>query len=100
MLWAISRVNKPGSTQAREALLQTHRDYLHSQGHILVLSGALQTDDGAQGVGSLLVVNVGSRAEAQAFIDGDPMTQAGLFSSITITRLRKGHWNPAAMEGA
>jgi hypothetical protein len=48
----------------------------------------------------LLIVNVASRAEAQAFVDGDPFTKAGMFKDVTITRMRKGQWNPAAAEGA
>jgi hypothetical protein len=39
-------------------------------------------------------------AEAQAFVDGDPFTKAGMFTSVTITRMNKGQFNPAAAEGA
>ena len=51
-------------------------------------------------IGSLFIVNVGSRAEAKMFSDGDPFTKKGVFKSITITRMRKGQWNPEAAEGA
>ena len=100
MLWAISRVCKPNTAEAREAGLEPHRDYLKSQKRILVLSGAQFSDDGSEQVGSLLIVNVNSRQEAQAFLDGDPFMQAGLFSNVQITRMRKGQWNPEAAEGA
>ena len=65
-----------------------------------MLAGATQSDDGKEAIGSLFVVNVNSREEAKTFSDGDPFTQNGVFSSITITRMRKGQWNPAAAEGA
>jgi len=84
----------------REKGLQAHLDYLRSQKNILVVSGATLTDDGKEVTGSLLVVNAGSRAEAQAFVDGDPFQKAGMFPSVTITRMRKGQWNPLAAEGA
>ena len=100
MLWAISCTDKPNTAAIRETQLQTHRDYLVSQKSILVLAGATQTDDGKEAIGSLFVVNVNSRAEAKAFSDGDAFTQAGVFASITITRMRKGQWNPEAAEGA
>jgi hypothetical protein len=100
MLWAISCVDQPNTAAIREKLLQPHRDYLKSQKGILVLAGATQTDDGKEAIGSLFVVNVNSRAEAKAFSDGDPFTQNGVFKSITITRMRKGQWNPEAAEGA
>jgi hypothetical protein len=100
MLWAISRVAAPNFAANREKGLQPHLDYLHSQKKILVLSGATVSDDGNKFIGSLLIVNVGSRAEAQAFVDGDPFTKAGMFTNVTITRMRKGQWNPEAAEGA
>jgi len=100
MLWAITCTDKPGSAPIRDKALQTHRDYLQSQKGILVLAGATQNDDGTQATGSLFVVNVDSRAKAKAFSDGDPFTKAGVFASVTITRMRKGQWNPGAAEGA
>lgn len=100
MLWAISRVAAPNFAAMREKGLQAHLDYLRSQKDILVLSGATLTDDGKDYVGSLLIVNVSSRAEAKAFVDGDPFQKAGMFTSVTITRMRKGQWNPEAAEGA
>jgi hypothetical protein len=100
MLWAISCTDKPNTAAIREKVLQPHRDYLQSQKGILVLAGATQTDDGKEAIGSLFVVNVGSRAEAKAFSDGDPFTKAGVFAAITIMRMRKGQWNPGAAEGA
>jgi uncharacterized protein len=100
MLWAIFCVDKPDTAAIRDSVLQPHRDYLQSRKSILVLAGATQNDDGTVATGSLFVVNVNSRAEAKAFSDGDPFTQKGVFASITITRMRKGQWNPGAAEGA
>jgi uncharacterized protein YciI len=100
MLWAISCVDNPNSAPIRDRHMDPHRAYLQSQKGILVLAGATLTDDGSQATGSLFVVNVGSRAEAKAFSDGDPFTKAGVFASIHITRMRKGQWNPEAAEGA
>lgn len=100
MLWVISRVAAPGFAERREKNLQPHLDYLRSQKKILVLSGATLSDDGNGYQGSLLIVNVGSRAAAQGFVDGDPFQKAGLFTSVTITRMRKGQWNPQAADGA
>ncbi|HKU71805.1 MAG TPA: YciI family protein, partial [Burkholderiales bacterium] len=100
MFFAISRVAAPNFAQNREKNLQPHVDYLRSQKNILVISGATTSDDGKDYVGSLLIVNVKTRAEAQAFVDGDPFQKAGMFTNVTITRMRKGQWNPGAAEGA
>lgn len=100
MLWAISCADKPNTAAIREEHLKPHREYLQSQKRILVLAGATQNDDGTEAIGSLFVVNANSRQDAKAFSDGDPFTKAGVFSSVTITRMRKGQWNPEAAEGA
>jgi len=100
MLWAISRVAAPNFAELRDKGLRPHVDYLRSKKNILVLSGATTSDDGKEFVGSLLIVNVGSRAEAQSFVDGDPFTKAGMFKNVMITRMRKGQWNPEAAEDA
>ena len=100
MLWVISCVDKPNTAGIREEHLKPHREYLQSQKGILVLAGATQNDDGTEAIGSLFVVNVNSRQEAKGFSDGDPFTKAGVFSNVTITRMRKGQWNPEAAEGA
>ena len=100
MLWAISRVAAPDFAAKREKGLKPHMDYLLSQKKILVLSGPTESDDCTKFLGALLIVNVNSRAEAQAFVDNDPFTKAGMFTKVTITRMRKGQWNPQAFEGA
>ena len=100
MLWAISRVAGPDFAAKREKSLQAHLDYLHSRKDILVVSGGTTTDDGKEINGSILIVNVGSRAEAEAFVNGDPFQKDGMFPKVTITRMRKGQWNPGAAEGA
>ena len=100
MLWAISCIDKPNTAAIREEHLKTHREYLASQKHIIVLAGATLSDDGTASTGSLFVLNVQGRAEAKTFSDGDPFTKAGVFANVTITRLRKGQWNPEVAEGA
>jgi uncharacterized protein YciI len=100
MLWAITCEDNPDTAAIREKHLTPHREYLTSQKGILVLAGATQNDAGTEATGSLFVVNVDSREKAQAFSDGDPFAQNGVFKSVTITRMRKGQWNPEAAEGA
>ena len=100
MLWAISCVDKPNTTALRDQHLEAHRAHLIASKGILVLVGATQNDEGTAAIGSLFIVNVNSRAEAKKFSDGDAFAQNGVFASITITRMRRGQWNPEACEGA
>src|SRR5687768_7815269 len=97
MLWAISCIDKPNSAALRDEHQKAFQGYLKAhlkdgnQKGIIFMTARLLSDDGKENIGSLWIVNVNSRAEAQAFVDGASFTKAGLFASITITRIRKGH---------
>jgi hypothetical protein len=60
----------------------------------ILAAGSLRSDDGVTPIGSLLIVDAETRAEAEAIIAGDPATKAGLRGKITITR-----WNKAILGG-
>jgi uncharacterized protein YciI len=100
MIWAIHAVDKPNSTDLRMSLRPAHLDYLKAQDRLIVLAGATLTDDGGTMTGSLFVIDAADRAAAQAFSANDPFTKGGLFGSVTITRMRKGIWNPGRMPDA
>jgi len=42
----------------------------------------------------VLILNVPSLADAEAFSMNEPFRKAGLFSSVKITRMRRGQWHP------
>ena len=107
MLWLITRASKPGTPDSEATrdpdVRRRHREYLQMQlkKNILVLSGPMEPDDGGPQLGgTVFLLHVNSRAEAKKFSDGDAFTQNGVFANITITRMRKGQWNPEAAEGA
>jgi len=95
MLFVVHCVDAKGVDALRNEHLKTHKDYLIGQKHVLVVGGALT--DGADGpIGSLYIVNVADRQAAEAFSNNDPFTSAGVFGTVTITAMRKSHWNPAS----
>jgi uncharacterized protein YciI len=96
MLYIIYQIDRPGGETIREATREAHFKYLDDHEDILVLGGALLADDGKTRTGSVLIVNVGSRAEAEAFSENEPFRKAGLFERVEINHMRKGQWNPAA----
>lgn len=98
-LYLIYAIDRPGADDIRKKTRDEHMDYLQSRKEI-VLAGAKLSDDGETAGGSAFIVNVPDRKAAQAFSDGDPFTREGLFDSITITRVRKGIWNPEVAEDA
>jgi uncharacterized protein YciI len=96
MLYIIYQEDREGAEAIRESQRERHLAYLERHKDILVLGGALTADDGGKRLGSCLIINVPGRAEAEAFSRDEPFRMAGLFSSVKITRMRRGQWNPAA----
>src|SRR5919202_1724185 len=96
MLYIIYQVDKPGGEAIRAANREAHFAYLDEHEDILVLGGAMLADDGVTRVGSVLIINVRSREEAERFSANEPFRRAGLFERVEITRMRRGQWNPAA----
>jgi hypothetical protein len=96
MLFIIYQEDKDGAEAIRAEARERHLAYLERHKDILVLGGALLADEGATRLGSVLLINVPGRAEAEAFSRDEPFRCAGLFKSVKITRMRRGQWNPAA----
>ncbi len=96
MLYIIYQEDGPGSVALREQHKPAHFDYLDQHKDILVLGGAMLADDGETRIGSVLIINVPSRDDAERFSANEPLRQAGVFRAVKITRMRRGQWNPAA----
>jgi uncharacterized protein YciI len=96
LLYVIYMEDGPRSTEIRAAKREAHLAYLEQHRDILVLGGALLADDGTTRIGSMLVVNLPNRESAEAFSADEPFRRAGLFATVTITRMRRGQWNPVA----
>lgn len=96
MLYMIYGVDGPDADRIRAENREAHFAYLAENEDILVLGGATLADDDDARTGSLLVINVPSRADADAFAANEPFNRAGLFKSHTVSRMRRGQWNPAA----
>jgi uncharacterized protein YciI len=99
MLYIVYGTDKAGEEgrAIRAAAREAHFAYLEKHEAIIVLGGATLADPpGDARTGSVLVINVSSRAEADAFAKDEPFRKAGLFASYTVTRMRRGQWNPAA----
>ena len=78
-----------GSLDLRLSTRPAHLAYLESQGARLITAGPLLSDDGQTPLGSLLLFEAESRADAEAFAAGDPYAGAGLFESVAIRPWRR-----------
>ncbi len=96
MLYMVYGVDKAGASERRANAREEHFAYLEAHKDILVLGGATLGDDGDTRTGSVLIINVPSRADADRFSENEPFRKAGVFETVTVTRMRRGQWNPAA----
>jgi uncharacterized protein YciI len=87
MLFAIICTDKPGRLETRLAVRSTHLSYLERYAEKLVHVGPL-LDDNQRPCGSLLIVDVADRAEAEGFAASDPYAKAELFESTVIRGFR------------
>ncbi len=79
------------SAARRMPLRDAHRDYLNRHHGITIARGPLLDDAGNHIIGSLLLLDVSSRAEAEAFWAGEPFNRAGIYERVTLERWRFGH---------
>ena len=93
MPYAIITVDKPNSLDLRNATRAEHLAFLDANKGKLLAAGAKIDDDGEGGYGGVIIVDTDDRAEAEAFIQNDPFTKAGLFAGIEVVRWRKAFFN-------
>jgi uncharacterized protein len=84
MLFAVICKDRADALPLRLANRPDHLAYLESLGDRLRCAGALLAAEGGDPCGSLLVVEAGSLADAQAIADGDPFSKVGVFASVEI----------------
>ena len=80
------------SLRADRALMDAHWQYELSIKDRILAAGSLRSDDGETPKGSLLILDVETREDAQSLLDADPATKAGLRANVTIC-----YWNPALL---
>jgi len=85
MIFALICKDKPGGLEVRLANRPAHLDYLTALNAAgkLKFAGPLLDDEGRP-IGSLVAVEAGDRAGAEAIAAGDPYARAGLFESVEI----------------
>lgn len=91
MPYMIETYDKPGCADLRIQLRPAHLDYLEANKHLLLACGAKLDDAGDLASGGLYVLDVDTRAEAEAFIKADPFHEGDLFERVFVTRWRKAY---------
>ncbi len=87
MLYAIMVQDEEGTEGAREEHRDAHLAHFRSHKSRIALSGPLSNDNG-HGVGSLVIFEAESAAEADAFIRADPFYGAGVWQEPVVARFK------------
>lgn len=80
MAWLIvSNDNEHGpKIRADQAVMDAHWKYELANCDKILVAGSLREDDGITKTGSVLLLNVNTREEAEAIFADDPATKAGM----------------------
>lgn len=80
MAWLIvSNDNENGPRiRADEAIMDAHWQYELAHRDVILCAGSLRTDDGETRTGSVLLLDLPTRQDAEAFFAKDPASQAGM----------------------
>lgn len=87
MLAALICIDKPGHLQTRLDTRPAHVDYLKQTG-VVSQAGPFLNEAGDM-IGSLVILDVASLADAEAWAAADPYAKAGLFETVTIREWKK-----------
>lgn len=78
--------DKQGALQTRLDNRPAHLEFLNASGKVIVAGPFIENE---APVGSMVAIDVETRAEAEAFAAADPYAKAGLFESVEVREWRK-----------
>jgi uncharacterized protein len=87
MRYALICLDKPNALQTRVENRAAHLEHIQATG--VVEQAGPFIDAAGQMCGSLIVLNVGSKAEAEVWAAADPYAKAGLFASVMIQEWKR-----------
>lgn len=83
-LFLFHGLDKPGGLDLRKATRPAHLAWIEGLAPRVKIGGPMLSDDGATPVGSMLVVEAETLAEANTLFAQDPYAVAGLWSETTV----------------
>ncbi|GAN62866.1 hypothetical protein AA0313_0520 [Acetobacter indonesiensis NRIC 0313] len=87
MLFAIICTDRPGALETRLATREKHLAFLEQYKAAIQFAGP-QLDVNGKPCGSLVLIDVQDRAEAEGFAAADPYAHVNLFESVVVRPLR------------
>ena len=87
MRFALICTDKADHMEVRKANRDAHLAHIAASG-VVEMAGPFLNDKGEMS-GSLVILEVGSKAEAEAWAAADPYAKAGLFAKVRIEEWKK-----------
>lgn len=87
MLYALICTDKADHLEVRKANRDAHLDHIRASG-VVEMAGPFLNEKGEM-TGSLVILKVDSKAEAEAWAAADPYAKAGLFAKVRIEEWKK-----------
>ena len=87
MLYALICTDKADHLEVRKANRDAHLDHIRASG-VVEMAGPFLNEKGEMS-GSLVILKVDSKAEAEAWAAADPYAKAGLFAKVRIEEWKK-----------
>lgn len=84
MIYIFHLIDKPDSGELRLRIRPEHKAYLAEMSDHIAFAGPLMAEDGQAMIGSLLAINFGSPAAAQAWLADEPFTRAGVYAISSV----------------
>ena len=84
MLYAIHCLDHANVLSTRLENYDAHRDYLNATETDIVLAGPVTADDSSTPIGSVMIVSVNSKEEAERFNQGDPFYRLNVWNKASI----------------
>lgn len=87
MLYVLICSDRPGAAETRRANREAHLAYIRETG--VVAEAGPFLDAAGEMIGSLIVLDVDTRAAAEDWAANDPYARAGLFEKVEIRAWKK-----------
>lgn len=84
MIYVLHLLDRPGTEALRAEMRPAHKAYLAEVADRIAFAGPLLSVDGKYWVGSLLVIEFANAVAAQAWLDAEPYTRAGLYGQTLV----------------
>jgi len=83
-------IDLPGGMAKRTENREAHEAYLNENGDNIMVRGPLLDDDGADSIGTLMLLDVPDLDAGDKLLKGDPFRKAGIYAELMYHRWRFG----------